>query len=494
MSIGSKKIREVLGVSYAKTSELREYLGITAWGDSLTAGIGVTGVTTSFPSELAKLVGFAVVNRGVGGQTSTQIAIRQGGLHTVVTVLGGVIPATGSVTLTFPLGQEPITSLGPTSLSVNILDVEGLISYSGSTFLFSRTTPGAAINVDGPVPLTVNSSSLNKGGVIFWIGRNNYSDPTKVKADLAAMVSVLGHNRFMVLSVLNSSTEVIGSASHNTIIALNNDLAAVYPNNFVDVRSILIASRNTSNSQDNVDFTNDVIPASLRIDSIHLNDAGYATVAKIIFANISILQSENQKILTVGNLNNIFSSPPEIGNVARTKASFTTLDVNNTLSTSEAVSIKGITRVTGYIAVKRILGDWVVNLLDTVNRAAMLITPSEGAGSETLSIARGVNGIVFQGHNNTTNAGLITAKDLFLNPFGGHISIGNISPNTSAILDVASTTKGILFPRMSSAQRIAIKGDNDLGPAAGLIVFDTTLGKLCYFNGSAWEYIISAVI
>ncbi|WP_259016629.1 hypothetical protein [Emticicia fluvialis] len=494
MTVGIKRIREILGIPYAKTGELKDYLGITAWGDSLTAGIGVTNVTTSFPTELAKLVGFNVVNRGVGGQTSTQIAIRQGGLKTKVTVAGGVIPASGSVTVTFPLGHEPITSMGPISLSVVISDVVGIITQSGASYLFNRITQGSEVIANGAVPLTIVTDTLNSGGVIFWVGRNNFKDTAKVKADLASMVAFLGHSRYMILSVLNSSSEVIGSVDYNTIIALNNDLAELYPYNYVDVRSILVASRNMSSLQDNIDYTNDVVPTSLRSDSIHLNDSGYVIVARTIFAKIYILQSENQKVLTVGNINNIFSSPPEIGNVNRNKANFITLDVNNTLSTNEAVTIRGITRVTGYIAIKRILGDWVVNLLDTVNRAAMLITPSEGAGPETLSIARGVNGIVFQGHNNTTNAGLITAKDLFLNPFGGQVSIGNISPKTSAILDIASTTKGVLLPRMNSAQRVAIKGDNDTAPPTGLIVFDTSLGKFCFYNGSSWESIESTAI
>ncbi|MBK8343394.1 MAG: hypothetical protein IPL12_08850 [Bacteroidetes bacterium] len=53
----------------------------------------------------------------------------------------------------------------------------------------------------------------------------------------------------------------------------------------------------------------------------------------------------------------------------------------------------------------------------------------------------------------------------------------NISINTtgavadaSAMLDITSTTKGILVPRMTTVQRNAIAS-----PATGLLVYDTTL-------------------
>ena len=41
--------------------------------------------------------------------------------------------------------------------------------------------------------------------------------------------------------------------------------------------------------------------------------------------------------------------------------------------------------------------------------------------------------------------------------------------DSSAMLDVKSTTKGLLIPRMSSAERTAIPS-----PATGLMVFDNT--------------------
>jgi hypothetical protein len=68
----------------------------------------------------------------------------------------------------------------------------------------------------------------------------------------------------------------------------------------------------------------------------------------------------------------------------------------------------------------------------------------------------------------------------------GNLGVGTSSPSASAILDVQSTTKGVCFPNMTTTQKNAISS-----PATGLVVFDTTLAKLCVYSGSAWQTITS---
>ena len=54
--------------------------------------------------------------------------------------------------------------------------------------------------------------------------------------------------------------------------------------------------------------------------------------------------------------------------------------------------------------------------------------------------------------------------------------------DASAQLDVSATDKGMLVPRMTSAQRTAIAS-----PATGLLVFDTTTGGFWFYNATAWQ-------
>ena len=61
------------------------------------------------------------------------------------------------------------------------------------------------------------------------------------------------------------------------------------------------------------------------------------------------------------------------------------------------------------------------------------------------------------------------------------VGIGTTSPHSSSILEINSTSKGLLIPRMTTAQRTAIAT-----PAAGLQVYDTTTNSYWYYNGTAW--------
>ncbi len=65
------------------------------------------------------------------------------------------------------------------------------------------------------------------------------------------------------------------------------------------------------------------------------------------------------------------------------------------------------------------------------------------------------------------------------------INSDNTAPNGSAILDVKSTSKGLLVPRMTAAER-----GNIPTPATGLLVFQTDgTSGFYYYTGSAWVQI-----
>lgn len=61
------------------------------------------------------------------------------------------------------------------------------------------------------------------------------------------------------------------------------------------------------------------------------------------------------------------------------------------------------------------------------------------------------------------------------------VGINTNEPHTSAILDIQSSTKGLLIPRTSTSSRIDI-----VNPAKGLMLYDTTTSSFWFHNGSAW--------
>jgi len=62
------------------------------------------------------------------------------------------------------------------------------------------------------------------------------------------------------------------------------------------------------------------------------------------------------------------------------------------------------------------------------------------------------------------------------------VGVGAVN-NSSALVQIDSTTRGFLLPRMTTAQMEAIAT-----PAAGLHIFNTTLNTVCVFNGTTWIF------
>lgn len=120
--------------------------------------------------------------------------------------------------------------------------------------------------------------------------------------------------------------------------------------------------------------------------------------------------------------------------------------------------------------------DDTANVLKLCNGTAWQTLAVGGAG---VTAAGSVNGAVqFRGSD-----GNLAADDtnFVWDDTNNRLGIGTASPNTSALLDVSSTTKGILPPRMTTAQVTAIAS-----PADGLIVYDETTDTIKLRANGAW--------
>lgn len=230
------------------------------WGDSLTEGAG----GTPYPAQLATLTGCTVNNRGVGGETSTQIA--------------------------------------------------------------TRMLAGAA---------------QRQNVAIIWAGRNNYPNTATVIADVAAMVASLGHERFLVLSVLNGEygNEYAGQSGYTQIATINAALSAAYGARYVNVRAALVAAYNAGLPQDVTDHGRDIVPSSLRSDNIHLNTAGYAIAAAQVLAALPSAVTGGP-LVSVGLLRELFNSPPGLGTVTPGPVRATSVTASE-LSGTAGVTIAG---------------------------------------------------------------------------------------------------------------------------------------------------------
>jgi microcystin-dependent protein len=76
---------------------------------------------------------------------------------------------------------------------------------------------------------------------------------------------------------------------------------------------------------------------------------------------------------------------------------------------------------------------------------------------------------------------LFLTSEIFAQNVG--INDDNSTPDPNAVLDVKSTSKGVLFPRMTTAQRTTLGAAN---PTEGMLVFDTEVETFFYFVNGDW--------
>lgn len=109
------------------------------------------------------------------------------------------------------------------------------------------------------------------------------------------------------------------------------------------------------------------------------------------------------------------------------------------------------------------------------NEAALTLSTNGAATSQI----RGMSG----GGLRITNAASTTNWLQFTS--SGAASFGSSAPDASAVLDVNSTSKGFLPPRMANTSGIT-------SPAEGLLVYNTTSGRYNAYQGGSWQEILTS--
>lgn len=144
--------------------------------------------------------------------------------------------------------------------------------------------------------------------------------------------------------------------------------------------------------------------------------------------------------------------------------------------------------------------------IDSLGNVGVGTTISTVAGYTTFSLGNATDGGNIRLRNGSTTVGIFsnTATSAFLGTantaqmrFGvggntqvnidgttGNVAFGkaNTSADVVALVDMVSTTKGLLIPRMSDTQRNAIAA-----APTGLLIYNTTSNRLEHFNGSVWD-------
>jgi hypothetical protein len=151
---------------------------------------------------------------------------------------------------------------------------------------------------------------------------------------------------------------------------------------------------------------------------------------------------------------------------------------NNTANGFQALYLKttgGANTAFGFMA-GRFLADGVTNLTIASNSVFIGASTKALADNQSNQIVIGHNAIGL-GSNTTVIGNTSTTHGRWY----GSLLLGTTTNAASSILTMDSTTQGFLSPRMTTTEKNAIAS-----PAAGLMVYDNTLNRPCFYNGTFW--------
>jgi hypothetical protein len=244
------------------------------------------------------------------------IAMRQGGLPTYLTVASNqIVAGSNNVTGVATTGYSSATGIATSSLGPLVplllsspattaaIAMTGVVSTGAALVACTLTrtvvsgneiyslvptiAPGAPIACPAGSLFIPDEAETYADHVVFlWPGSNDVtlwltSGGRQVTLDnIAACVAKLTalRKRFVLIMPTLAATFPTGNAYHTGFNQVRAALAALYPDNFVDIHNVMVTqglamAGITPTSQDTTDIANDSVPASLRDvgDDIHYN-------------------------------------------------------------------------------------------------------------------------------------------------------------------------------------------------------------------------------
>lgn len=167
-----------------------------------------------------------------------------------------------------------------------------------------------------------------------------------------------------------------------------------------------------------------------------------------------------------------------------TSTSNKALHVRNTAQSSDFLYVRGdgYTFI-GDVQVGNGLGSGTFHVYGNQGQTSDIVRIFSANSVNIFEFRQASNNALMYLRSSTGTLGVqLTGQSGGTNYIDGVVSIGSTTSVTSAVMNVDSTTKGFLPPRMTTTQKNAIAT-----PAAGLIVYDTTTNKACCYDGTIWN-------
>jgi len=193
----------------------------------------------------------------------------------------------------------------------------------------------------------------------------------------------------------------------------------------------------------------------------------------------SIFATDSGSELTLGAVFAVPSSPQILlaGNTRSSGAN--TMQLQASLGVSIAASLINPSAQLHVKGIGTTLATTAFLVQNSAGTAALTVRDDLSTSVKNLTIDNAMYG------SSSGRMNIIPQYDLAIRPNVGGVGFAEgfgFSVNGSALIEMQSTTKGFLPPRMTTTQKNAISS-----PASGLVVYDTDTNKLACYNGTTWN-------
>jgi hypothetical protein len=446
-------------------SELAAVAGTgTSWalaGTDLSVGgyTHTTGDVTPLTTTLSASIGtyYAIVYT-ITGRTTGSITIDYGGIS-----LGGITASSGTG---LPALSTAVLTITPTTdfNGTVVLSIK-TIGTSSASSTFSTSSGGSNVEI------RANASSGT------FIGLNAGRRNVAVIANVGIQNTFIGNNaganntsgRFNTFIGFTAG-QLNSIGSNNTVVGASAGVAITFggSNTMMGHNAGQVTSTGGSNTF--------IGQASGRTNTTGGANTFLGTAAgrdNISGNNNSFVGLEAGAINTTGSNNSFFGMNAGLLNSTGGNSVVIGYDAMRNHTTGSGNVVIGYNAGRGYSGSEV---SYIANNTILIGQGARAL-----GDNQTNQIVIG-NGAIGLGSNTT----IIGNSSTTLTALYGAVIAGGTATDASAQLQIDSTTKGVLFPRMTTTQKNAIGT-----PAAGLVIYDTSLGKLCVRTTSAWETITS---
>lgn len=133
---------------------------------------------------------------------------------------------------------------------------------------------------------TITHTDADMDTVVLWMGANNIAETQTVKDHIVATFNHFKAlaKRVLVMTVLPNESYLPATAAGISLANVNAWILAEFPDNSADALGYLKSKYNPALPQDVTDVANNITPTSLRVDAIHLTNAGSQHIADLVYA------------------------------------------------------------------------------------------------------------------------------------------------------------------------------------------------------------------